>query len=198
MAKKPGKAVSKKECPSCGLGVTEESSICEFCGWDFQEEDEWILQIEKLERDLMLEKQKFEPGTVNHKIEGTLRSPVLERMERSVAAREEAVDIGEEEPEDEVPVSAPVEAFAEVTEVRRVRSVKPSTPVQERPRQPEPVPERKVADVPVRKAKAPSPEAARPVRQRKVRTVASTPSPPEPEETAVPTRKVRVVRKVKQ
>jgi len=211
MAKKPGKAVSKKECPSCGLGVTEESTICEFCGWDFQEEDEWILQIEKLERDLMLEKQKFEPGTVNHKIEGTLRSPVLERMERSVAAREEAVDIGEEEPEEEVPVSAPerpvratskkpapAEAFAEPTEVRRVRSVKTPTPVQEMPRQPEPVPEREIADAPVRKAEAPPAEAARPVRQRKVRTVVSPPSPPEPEETIAPTRKVRAVRKVKQ
>ena len=81
MGKKIEDAGAKKECPSCGLGVTPEANICEFCGWDFEEEDEWILQIEKLERDLMLEKQKFEPGTVDHKIESTLHTPALERIE---------------------------------------------------------------------------------------------------------------------
>jgi rubredoxin len=29
----------KKECPSCGLGVSLDSTVCEFCGWDFDEED---------------------------------------------------------------------------------------------------------------------------------------------------------------
>jgi len=209
MARKPPKAVSKKECPSCGLRVTEESSICEFCGWDFQEEDEWILQIEKLERDLMLEKQKFEPGTVNHRIESTLRSPVLEQAESSVPAKEEAIDIGEEE----VPVSvpertirtpsktpAPVETVAESTGVRRVRAVKTPTPIQEEVPQPEPlpVPERKVAAAPVRKTKTPPAETAPSVRQRKVRGVASPPPAPEPEEKTPPTRRTRTVRKVKQ
>jgi hypothetical protein len=75
MAKKNDEAEVKKECPSCGLGVALDATICEFCGWDFEEEDEWILQIEKLERDLMLEKQKFEPGSVNEKIQATLHSP---------------------------------------------------------------------------------------------------------------------------
>jgi hypothetical protein len=75
MAKKMDEAEIKKECPSCGLGVALDATICEFCGWDFEEEDEWILQIEKLERDLMLEKQKFEPGSVNEKIEATLHNP---------------------------------------------------------------------------------------------------------------------------
>ncbi len=75
MAKKIDEAEVKKECPSCGLGVALDATNCEFCGWDFEEEDEWILQIEKLERDLMLEKQKFEPGSVNEKIEATLHSP---------------------------------------------------------------------------------------------------------------------------
>ncbi len=207
MAKNSVKAVSKKECPSCGLRVTEELSICEFCGWDFQEEDEWILQIEKLERDLMLEKQKFEPGTVNHRIESTLRSPILERVESSVPAKEEAIDIGEEEVPISVPertvrtpskTPAPVEAAAKPTEVRRVRSVKTPTPIQEKPRQPEPVPERKIADAPVRKARAPPAEAAPPVLQRKVRTVATPPPAPEPEEKTPPTRKTRTVRRVKQ
>jgi len=81
MAKKMDEAEVKKECPSCGLGVPLDATICEFCGWDFEEEDEWIIQIEKLERDLLLEKQKFEPGTVNAKIESTLHTPVVERIE---------------------------------------------------------------------------------------------------------------------
>ena len=78
MAKKADEAEVKKECPSCGLGVALDSTICEFCGWDFEEEDEWILQIEKLERDLLLEKQKFEPGSVEEKIQTTLHSPAEE------------------------------------------------------------------------------------------------------------------------
>ena len=81
MGKKMEDTEPKKECPSCGLGVSLEATVCEFCGWDFEEEDEWILQIEKLERELMLEKQKFEPGTVNHMIESTLRNPVLDRVD---------------------------------------------------------------------------------------------------------------------
>jgi len=90
MAKKMDEAEVKKECPSCGLGVALDATMCEFCGWDFEEEDEWILQIEKLERDLMLEKQKFEPGTLDHKIESTLHAPALERIEtiRSAAKTE--------------------------------------------------------------------------------------------------------------
>ncbi|HDP96769.1 MAG TPA: hypothetical protein ENN25_03640 [Euryarchaeota archaeon] len=68
----------RKECPSCGLGVPLDSKICEFCGWDFEEEDEWILQIEKLEQELMLEKQKFEDTSVDKMIESTLRKPQRE------------------------------------------------------------------------------------------------------------------------
>ena len=196
MAKKPEKADQKKECPSCGLGVAPESSICEFCGWDFEEEDEWILQIEKLERDLMLEKQKFEPGTVNHMIETTLRTPVLERVQSSVPADEEAIEIEKEEEVEAKPVPqrsarAPVKAPAEPEPeyqsepVRRVRSVKAP---QER------------ADFPVRKARPPAeeePPTAAP--QRRVRTVAAPPSgATEQEEGGPPTRKVRTVRKVKQ
>jgi hypothetical protein len=75
MAKKIEEPEVKKECPSCGLGVSLDSKICEFCGWDFEEEDEWILQIEKLERELMLEKRKFEPGSVEQRIEATLYTP---------------------------------------------------------------------------------------------------------------------------
>ncbi len=81
MAKKADDAEVKKECPSCGLGVALDSTVCEFCGWDFEEEDEWILQIEKLERDLILEKQNFEPGTVEHKIESTIHDPSAERID---------------------------------------------------------------------------------------------------------------------
>ena len=88
MGKKIEEAEVKKECPSCGLGVALDSTVCEFCGWDFEEEDEWILQIEKLERDLMLEKQKFEPGSVSQKIESTLHTPSIERIEH-IRARQE-------------------------------------------------------------------------------------------------------------
>lgn len=193
MAKKSEKAEPKKECPSCGLGVAPESSICEFCGWDFEEEDEWILQIEKLERDLMLEKQKFEPGTVNHMIETTLRTPVLERVQSSVPAEEEAIEIEEEAQPEPVPqrkVREPAERPREPKpeqqpdQVRRVRSVKASPENEE---------------VPVRKAKAPAEEKPAAVPQRKVRTVASAPpAAVEEEKESRPTRKVRTVRKVKQ
>src|SRR5512137_331372 len=92
MAKKIDEAEVKKECPSCGLGVALDATICEFCGWDFEEEDEWILQIEKLERDLVMEKQKFEPGSVNEKIEATLHNPATEmKAIRSARGPEEAV-----------------------------------------------------------------------------------------------------------
>jgi hypothetical protein len=99
MAKRIEEAEVKKECPSCGLGVALDSTICEFCGWDFEEEDEWILQIEKLERDLMLEKQKFAPGTMNAKIESTIHTPAFER-----AATFKVQDEG---PTPQVPALAP-------------------------------------------------------------------------------------------
>jgi len=69
----------RKECPSCGLGVPLDAKVCEFCGWDFEEEDEWISQIEQLERELMSEKQKTETTKVDRMIRSTLRSPVREK-----------------------------------------------------------------------------------------------------------------------
>jgi len=78
----------RKECPSCGLGVPLDSKICEFCGWDFEEEDEWILQIEKLEQELMLEKQKFEDTSVDKMIESTLRKPQREPKPKDKRAAE--------------------------------------------------------------------------------------------------------------
>jgi len=80
----------KKECPSCGLGVHLEATVCEFCGWDFEEEDEWILQIEKLERELLLEKQKYAPGSIEAAVLSTLRPPTLERVEPTPAPSAEA------------------------------------------------------------------------------------------------------------
>lgn len=81
----------RKECPSCGLGVPLNSKICEFCGWDFEEEDEWILQIEKLEQELMLEKQKFEDTSVDKMIASTLRKPQREPKPRDKVASERPV-----------------------------------------------------------------------------------------------------------
>ena len=192
MAKKAERPPSKKECPSCGLGVSEDASICEFCGWDFEEEDEWILQIEKLERDLMLEKQRYEPGTINHMIESTLHSPLLERTAQAVPDSEEAVEtepveetLPVEEPEEELPppVAAPpeqpepVEVPEERPKVRRVRSVRAPPPA-------EPVPAEEVGE-------EPQPEPVKAIPVRRVR-----PAPP-PTGEAPRTRKVRTVRKVK-
>lgn len=209
MAKRTLRAEPKKECPSCGLGVSPESTICEFCGWNFEEEDEWILQIEKLERDLMLEKQKYEPGTVDHMLESTLRSPLLERVESSVPCDEDAMRVEEAEPEyeepaeeeivqeealeeqmaeepaHEEPVAAqPVAPEPEMPKVRRVRSVKTSpAPAEEEVREPAPMPIRKVKAMPQRRVRSPEPEA--------------TERPSESEEDARPVRKTRTVRRVK-
>jgi hypothetical protein len=149
MAKKIDDAEVKKECPSCGLGVALDATICEFCGWDFEEEDEWILQIEKLERDLMLEKQKFEPGSVNEKIETTLHNPATALKAMKLAektAPKKAAPVFTEPAKPSPPakptpqaapppspsmVQTPVVSREEVTapKVRRVRSVKTaSTP----------------------------------------------------------------------
>jgi hypothetical protein len=188
MPKKMDEAEVKKECPSCGLGVVLDSRICEFCGWDFEEEDEWILQIEKLERDLMLEKQKFEPGSVNQKIESTLHSPALERIDMRKAERPEETR------------AAPAAASGPIREARpsdvRHQTVVASEEVVE------PL-EKKVRTV--KEAPAPSVgQAVRATPSPKVRRVRSVkPAPPavvEPvqEKSAEEqTKKVRVVRKVK-
>jgi len=180
MAKKMEQAEPKKECPSCGLGVALDATICEFCGWDFEEEDEWILQIEKLERDLMLEKQKFEPGTVEQKIESTLRRPVLERIETSQSSSRIAPEFTPE----------PMPPRAE-----------PTPPARE-PKRPEPAysspPARYVEATPVDQLKVPSrfeepeQETEAPA-ARRVRTVKQ-----KPEVEIVPVKQGTLVRKVKQ
>jgi hypothetical protein len=63
----------RKECPSCGLGVPLDEKVCEFCGWNFDEEDDWIEQIDKLEEELITEKQKFGDNSVDKMIKSTLR-----------------------------------------------------------------------------------------------------------------------------
>jgi len=148
MAKKIDESEVKKECPSCGLGVVLDATICEFCGWDFEEEDEWILQIEKLERDLMLEKQKFEPGSVNEKIEATLHNPMtalkaMKSAEKTAAPKKAPIAAGPARPSPPpkpaprpapqaapppapAVVQAPVVSREEVAapKVRRVRTVR--------------------------------------------------------------------------
>jgi hypothetical protein len=142
MAKKIDEAEVKKECPSCGLGVPLDATICEFCGWDFEEEDEWILQIEKLERDLMLEKQRFEPGSVNQKIESTLHTPA--EMKTVQIVKEQAQEKVPEAPrasalERVLPQKKRAEAVAEPSvpraepEVKRVRTVRQVSAVSGRP-----------------------------------------------------------------
>lgn len=185
MPKKIDRGEPKKECPSCGLGVSLEANICEFCGWDFEEEDEWILQIEKLERELLLEKKKFEPGTVNHKIESTLINPAKEKAE---AERDAA-----RAPQPEVARPQRVAHTAEDLIERE------STPPRREPEQavfrPAPVPQAapRPAPTPVRPEPAPvavaeAPQEAPKIRKvRNVRPPAERPAPePAPQPVAQP------------
>jgi len=193
MPKKMDEAEIKKECPSCGLGVVLDSRICEFCGWDFEEEDEWILQIEKLERDLMLEKQKFEPGSVNQKIESTLHSPELQRIEIRKA------DGKTERPEPKR--AAPAVLSGPIREAKSSEVGPQTVAASEEVVQPL---EKKVRTV----KKAPAGpvgqavQAATSPKVRHVRSVKSAPpavvEPLQSEPAEGQTKKVRLVRKVKQ
>jgi hypothetical protein len=180
MGKKIDEAEVKKECPSCGLGVALDSSICEFCGWDFEEEDEWILQIEKLERDLMLEKQRFEPGSVNQRIESTLHSSELDRREGTRAApkTKEPVQTRETKP---APKPAPPVARDE----RVLRQARPS---EVRPQEvPPPV-----------VAKEEAVDAKKVRRVRTVKSALQAEEVPQASNRGETTMRTRVVRKVKQ
>ena len=201
MGKKMDDAEVKKECPSCGLGVSLDAKICEFCGWDFDEEDEWILQIEKLERDLVLEKQKFEPGTVGSKIESSLHTPAAVRKEqlKASAARaklqqqmEEVLGTSGEEIESEEPTPAP-RPEPVVREVRH-EEVKLARPIQQvRPR--EVPPAGPVAKKEPELAAPPKPASAPSGKVRRIRKVKGAPPSQAPQ--AQP-EKGKVVRKAKQ
>jgi hypothetical protein len=200
MAKKMDEAEVKKECPSCGLGVALDSTICEFCGWDFEEEDEWILQIEKLERDLMLEKQKFEPGSVNDKIEATLHDPAKEmKAIKSAQRTEEATRAPQAQAKPlPPPKQASKQAPAPQPVVRQAPQPQPAAkPAQSaKPAQPQPAPVAK-----------PEPEQHKVRRVRTVRgstaeseseaggfVTKAKPAEEPPPETS---KKVRLVRKIK-
>jgi len=137
MGKKIEEAEVKKECPSCGLGVALDSTICEFCGWDFEEEDEWILQIEKLERDLMLEKQKFAPGTDESKIEVTIHTPSVVRTEMIRASQLKAKPVSAPAPKEPKFAPSPSVKTGRPAPVAgpgaKVRKVRPSGPEEELP-----------------------------------------------------------------
>ena len=188
MPKKMDEAEVKKECPSCGLGVVLDARICEFCGWDFEEEDEWILQIEKLERDLILEKQKFEPGSVNQKIESTLHSPSLERID----VKRAAAKVETPQPTRAAPAAAPgTIREAKASEVRPqavAASEEVVQPLEMKVRTARGAPE---VSVDREIQAAPSPKV------RRVRSVKSAP-PAATEPAKEQTKKVRLVRKVKQ
>jgi hypothetical protein len=187
MAKKIDEAEVKKECPSCGLGVALDSTVCEFCGWDFEEEDEWILQIEKLERELMLEKQKFEPGSVEGRIASTLHSPSVGRIEMKKVAEAKAA---QETKAPQKPARAvPVREAPSVKEARLPEKSAPRAAPSPQPAK-EPV---------VPSAPAPVREAAPPGKVRRVRTVKAASAPAEDElvvDEGVAKRS-RLVRKVK-
>ena len=123
----------------------------------------------------MLEKQKFEPGSVGQKIESTLHSPALERTE--IRKAEAAVKM--EKPSEVVPQT--VAASEEVVQPfeRKVRAVK------------------KAPAVPVHHAVQASPSP----KVKRVRSVKSAPpaavEPLEEEPAEEQPKKARVVRKVK-
>jgi len=195
----------KKECPSCGLGVSLESTVCEFCGWDFDEEDEWILQIEKLERDLMLEKQKFEPGSDDDRIESTLHSPnVALREAAKLPPKTAAEPTPKETPpapkrgrtaETKKPAPAPESVIQKPAPSRPAPSEPVVTrrpePVVQKPEPPKPTPPKPV----VAKAPEPAPREAPSPNVRRVRVVKSAPVQ---ETQEAPTPKKRFVRKVKE
>lgn len=201
MAKKIEEAEVKKECPSCGLGVALDSKICEFCGWDFEEEDEWILQIEKLERELMLEKKRFEPGSVDQRIEATLYTPTPQRAEPRKSVREEAAPVAKKPP-----VQAPTRT------VRVVATPVPSVPSKPQARRPakseladafsETIGVKKAHPETAREQPKPEPVADQDAASR-VRAVGAAPTPSEGPAQATGrseerrSKKVRVVRKVK-
>ncbi len=214
MAKKIDRAEPKKECPSCGLGVSLEANICEFCGWDFEEEDEWILQIEKLERELMLEKQKFEPGSVNHMIESTLSNPVLDRTETQsideqpatagdllaggrAAMNQPAKQVREPAPAHRAPPKAEMPKYESKSvatpapatrKVRSVRTQSSPAPVIE----PEPTIEEEPIPAFVPETSAPAQRSV-----RKVRQVAAPKPGPSPVTPSEPPKKTRAIRRVK-
>ncbi len=185
MPKKMDRGEPKKECPSCGLGVSPEANICEFCGWDFEEEDEWILQIEKLERELLLEKQRFEPGSVGQKIESTLRTPVAEMAEAErEAAKTSQADDSQRKPHTAedlvVREAAPEQRTPEPAQPRPEPVVERPAPVQA------PMPAPAPAPVAAQRPQAPAPVPARPPVQQppaadaaKIRKVRSVRTPAE-------------------
>ena len=183
-----------------------DSKICEFCGWDFEEEDEWILQIEKLERELMMEKRKFEPGSVEQRIEASLHTPTPSRP--SAAKAEKVPEPVQERPAAVKPVptgqargqapqirapkhrvvALPKQEAAPVTETieiddMRIRSVRGGSEP-ERP-----------AEMPKAPVQTAEPES-KVRRMRSVKAVVPTEASPEAAGEGK-TRKVRVVRKVK-
>jgi rubredoxin len=181
MGKKTDDADVKKECPSCGLGVALDAKICEFCGWDFDEEDEWILQIERLERDLVMEKQNFEPGTVGSRIEASLHTPEsVKREQMKTSAAKAKLQQQMEEvlgtPEaGSTPAKAPALAKPSIVmrEARR-EEVRPVA-VKEEPEVPEPVaqeptPMATASSSKVRRVrKVKGPQASQPMAPRVVR-----------------------------
>ncbi len=195
MGKKTDKAESKKECPSCGLGVALDAAVCEFCGWDFEEEDEWILQIEKLERDLMLEKKKFEPGTVEEKIESTLHTPALERIRQAKERQERGIPEPAQKRE-MTPTPATREAASPRTRTAVTEASAPGIKAEGRER----------PNAPVRPATAAAGarviESGPKTAQPKVRRVRSLKAPSEPKQHGANAEgvqaKSRLVRKVKQ
>jgi hypothetical protein len=131
----------RKECPSCGLGVPLDAKACGFCGWNFDEEDEWISEIDQLEQDLITEKQKFEDTSVDKMIQSTLRktdekkgegavqptAPAQPVKMKKIAPKPASLQTSAKPPEATAPEAASVDA-------KKEPATAPSGPVISKPR----------------------------------------------------------------
>jgi hypothetical protein len=96
----------RKDCPSCGLKLPIDAKVCEFCGWDFGEEDEWVSQIEELEKEIDKKKPKARKNeSIDAMIESTIHSTTLEELEKDL----EELEKQEEENGAEAPPPEPPE-----------------------------------------------------------------------------------------
>jgi len=192
----------RKECPSCGLGVPLDAKTCEFCGWNFDEEDEWITQIDKLEQELITEKQKFDDTSVDKMIKSTLRKPGEEGglesadaakpvrpVKNKAAAQKPMPAVTAGEPSAAGPAVSKPKAFRiDVAKIAAPKEVDKelemeqpqAAPAQQPKEQPAPAPVKPAVAQPQAKKKPEvAPEAARPKEEKVVRRVI-TYGPPKP------------------
>lgn len=143
-----------------------DAKVCEFCGWDFEEEDEWISQIEQLEQELMSERQKTDTAKVDRMIKSTLRSPVREKaaekpptvttpiaitVKNKIPSKPEIVEEEAPEEREKIKILAPPPAAAK----RGAISIKIETQEEELPPPPEELESKSSPEARIAKPSAP-------------------------------------------